>query len=46
MLAAAATAYGPLEDGHLWSVLGVALLLLALMAYRLSRELADKPSNP
>ena len=36
----------PWKMALLWAVLGVGMLMLAAMAYRLSRELADRPSNP
>ena len=30
----------------LWAILGIGMLLLAIMAYRLSRELTDQPPKP
>jgi hypothetical protein len=32
--------------GILWTILGIGMLLLAFMAYRLSRELMDQPPKP
>jgi hypothetical protein len=36
----------PWKMAFLWVALGTGMLLLAVMAYRLSRELTNKPSNP
>jgi hypothetical protein len=35
----------PWKMGVLWSVLGIGMLLLALMAYEISRELANQPAR-
>jgi hypothetical protein len=36
----------PWQVAFLWTVLGIGMLLLAYMAYRLSRELTGQPPNP